>query len=158
MAQRYCNKCGKTMSDVNFYTYKNGDKCDLCKNCLTMHINNYQEDTYMQLFEKFDVPYSKVEQKVAREKEFEKNYNKVMSSGKVDKSKAREAAYNMTKGSSVPFGRYLSKMKLKQYKDDTWADTERIQAASQKPFLAASSLVPSTSPNNLRRSSASASQ
>lgn len=132
MAQRYCNKCGKTMSDVNFYTYKNGDKCDLCKNCLTMHINNYQEDTYMQLFEKFDVPYSKVEQKVAREKEFEKNYNKVMSSGKADKSKAREAAYNMTKGSSVPFGRYLSKMKLKQYKESSWADTEKIQAEEDK--------------------------
>jgi hypothetical protein len=37
-----------------------------------------------------------------------------LSTGKVDKTKAREAAYNMTKGSSVPFGRYLSKMKLKQ--------------------------------------------
>jgi hypothetical protein len=47
MAQRFCNKCQKTMSDVNFYTYKNGEKCDLCKNCLTMHINNYQEDTFI---------------------------------------------------------------------------------------------------------------
>ena len=132
MAQRFCNKCQKTMSDVNFYTYKNGEKCDLCKNCLTMHINNYQEDTFIQLFEKFDVPYSKVEWKVAREKEFEKNYNKVLSTGKVDKTKAREAAYNMTKGSSVPFGRYLSKMKLKQQKDESWADTEKIQAKEEK--------------------------
>ena len=61
MAQRFCNKCQRTMSDINFYQYKNGEKCDLCKSCLTMHINNYQEDTFLWLLEKFDVPYSKVE-------------------------------------------------------------------------------------------------
>lgn len=47
MAQRYCSKCNKTMSDINFYTYKNGEKCELCKNCLTMHINTYDPDSYM---------------------------------------------------------------------------------------------------------------
>ena len=132
MAQRFCNKCQRTMSDVNFYQYKNGEKCDLCKSCLTMHINNYQEDTFLWLLEKFDVPYSKIEQKAAREKEFEKNYNKILSSGKVDKAKARESAYNTTKGSSVVFGRYLSKMKLKQQKDEGWADTEKIQEKEEK--------------------------
>jgi len=34
--------------------------------------------------------------------------------GKSTPDMAREAAYNMTKGSGVVFGKYLSKMKLKQ--------------------------------------------
>ena len=54
--QLYCDKCRKTMSDVNFYTYKNGTKAELCKSCLTMHINNWEPDTFLWLLEKFDVP------------------------------------------------------------------------------------------------------
>ena len=52
--QIHCSKCGKTMASTNFYTYKDGSKCELCKACLTMHINNWEPDTYMWLFEKFD--------------------------------------------------------------------------------------------------------
>ena len=43
--QRYCQKCKRTMSDVNFYTYKDSTKCELCKNCLTMFMNMYEEHT-----------------------------------------------------------------------------------------------------------------
>ena len=131
MAQRYCSKCNKTMSDINFYTYKNGEKCELCKNCLTMHINTYDPDSYMQLMEKFDVPYVDAEQKTQRGKEYEKAYNKVLMGGKADSNAAREAAYNMTKGNSVVFGKYLSKMKLKQFKDYGWADTEKLKAEAE---------------------------
>lgn len=131
MAQRYCSKCNKTMSDVNFYTYKNGEKCELCKNCLTMHINTYEPDTFMQLIEKFDVPYVETEQNTQRGKEFEKAYNKVIMGGKADPATAREAAYNMTKGNSVVFGKYLSKMKLKQFKDYGQVDTEKLKSEAE---------------------------
>ena len=50
--QRYCSKCRKTMADTNFYTYKDGSKCELCKSCLTMHINNFEPDTDMLLLGK----------------------------------------------------------------------------------------------------------
>lgn len=116
--QHYCSKCRKTMADTNFYTYKDGTKCDLCKACLTMHVNNFEPDTFLQLLEKFDVPYLPQEQNVLRDRAYQKD------------------PYKMN-GMSV-FGRYLSKMKLKQQIDPTtkkpygWADTEVLQKKHQE--------------------------
>ena len=110
--QRYCSKCRKTMADTNFYTYKDGTKCELCKSCLTMHINNFEPDSFLWLLEKFDVPYIEAEWNVLRDRAYAKD------------------PYKMT-GMSV-FGKYLSKMKLKQWKNFTWADTERLKAEAEE--------------------------
>lgn len=116
MPERYCSKCRKTMSDVNFYTYKDGSKCELCKSCLTMHINNTQPDTFLWLLEKFDVPWIPAEWNVLYERAMQKDPYKV-------------------NGMSV-FGKYLSKMKLKQWKEFTYADTEELQRqADEKAAL-----------------------
>lgn len=110
--QRTCSKCGKTMAASNFYTYKDGTSCELCKPCLTMHINNWEPDTYLWLLEKFDVPYIESEWTVLRDRAYQKD------------------PYKMT-GMSV-FGKYLSKMKLKQFNKYTWADTERLKAEAEE--------------------------
>lgn len=48
MASRLCVKCGKMMDEnTQFYTYKNGEKTDMCKKCLTMHIDNFNSDTFL---------------------------------------------------------------------------------------------------------------
>lgn len=108
MANLYCEKCRKTMDEDNFYTYKDGTKTELCKKCLTMHIDNYNPDTFLWLLEKMDVPYLPVEWNVLRDRAYAKD------------------PYKMN-GMSV-FGKYLSKMKLKQWKNYGWADSERLQA------------------------------
>ena len=110
--QRFCSKCRKTMAETNFYTYKDGTKCELCKSCLTMHINNFEPDTFLWLLEKFDVPYIPAEWNILRDRAYAKD------------------PYKMN-GMSV-FGKYLSKMKLKQWKNFTWADTERLQAEAEE--------------------------
>ena len=110
--QRYCSKCRKTMASTNFYTYKDGSKCELCKACLTLHINNFEPDTFLWLLEKFDVPYIPAEWNILRDRAYAKD------------------PYKMN-GMSV-FGKYLSKMKLKQWKNFTWADTERLQAEAEE--------------------------
>ena len=110
--QRFCSKCRKTMAETNFYTYKDGSKCELCKACLTMHINNFEPDTFLWLLEKFDVPYIPAEWNILRDRAYAKD------------------PYKMN-GMSV-FGKYLSKMKLKQWKNFTWADTERLQAEAEE--------------------------
>ena len=79
--QLFCQKCRRTMSDVKFYTYKDGSKCELCKNCLTMFMNMYEEDTYLWALEKFDVPYLPTEWQKTRQKEFDKAFTKVAASG-----------------------------------------------------------------------------
>ena len=104
----YCEKCGKTMDEKQFYTYKDGKKTELCKKCLTLHVDNFNPDTFLWLLEKMDVPYVPEEWNVLRDRAFAKDPLKM-------------------NGTTV-FGKYLSKMKLKQWKGYSWADTERLQA------------------------------
>jgi hypothetical protein len=105
--QRFCSKCRKTLSDINFYTYKDGTKCELCKACLTMHINNFEPETFLWLLEKFDVPYVESQWNALRDKAYAKD------------------PYKMN-GMSV-IGKYLAKMKIKQWSKYGYADTKKIQ-------------------------------
>ena len=104
----YCEKCGKWMGETKFYTYKDGSKTEMCRDCLTMHIDNFEPDTYLWLLQKMDVPYIPAEWNTLRDRIYEKDPSKLSCS-------------------SV-FGRYLSKMKLKQWRGYGWADTEALQA------------------------------
>ena len=122
MATMYCKKCNKTLLDNNFYTYKDGTKCELCKLCLTMHINNFDPESFLWILEKFDVPWLPWEWNVLRDRAYQKD------------------PYKMN-GMSV-FGKYLSKMKLKQFVDPVtkksygWADSERLQAKHEAEIKA----------------------
>jgi len=105
---KMCEKCGRMKNaDTQFYQYRNGEKTELCKDCLTMHIDNFDPETFLWLLEKMDVPYIPEEWNVIRDKAFAKN--------------------PILNGMSV-FGKYLSKMKLKQYKGKGWADSAALQA------------------------------
>lgn len=109
----YCTKCGKTLADTEFYTSRNLEryppdgKFDQCKKCLTMHVDNWNPDTYLWILEAADVPYIK--------EEWDKIIEQFLAKSKPEK---------MT-GMSI-LGKYLSKMKLKQHANDRWADTEKI--------------------------------
>ena len=103
----YCEKCNKWMGENEFFTYKDGSKTEFCKQCLTMHIDNFDESTFLWLLKKMDVPYIPAEWNTLRDRIYEKDPSK-LKSGSV-------------------FGRYLSKMKLKQWRQYGWADTERLQ-------------------------------
>lgn len=112
MASKLCTKCSKMMDEnTQFYTYKNGEKTAMCKKCLTMHIDNFNPETYLWLLQDMDVPYVEAEWKVLRDRAFAKNPN--------------------LNGMSV-FGKYLSKMKLKQWNQYGWADTERLKMLNEE--------------------------
>lgn len=111
----YCKKCGKTMDDKQFYTSKNLEKyppdgkMDICKKCLTMHVDNWDPETYKWILQEIDVPYIKEEWNGLLEK-YGKDPKKVT-------------------GLTI-IGRYLSKMKLRQWNKYTWADTETLEKDS----------------------------
>ena len=107
MAKKACINCGRTMEDTNFYTYRNGEKTEMCKSCMTLHIDNFRPDTYLWLLEKMDVPYVPVEWNLIRDRAYAKDPKKM-------------------NGMSV-FGKYLSKMRLKQFKEYRWSDSEKLQ-------------------------------
>ena len=111
MSDCYCEKCHRTMKDTNFYTYKDGRKTEMCKACMTMHIDNFNPDTFLWLLEKMDVPYIPGEWNSLRDKAYAKDSTKM-------------------NGMSV-FGKYISKMKLKQWKNYTWEDTEKLKAEAE---------------------------
>ena len=113
MATRVCLKCGKTMDEATqFYTYKNGDKTSMCKKCLTMHIDNKDPETFLWILKDMDVPYVPAEWNVLYERAYAKDKNKI-------------------NGMSV-IGKYLSKMKLKQWKEYGWEDTEKLKILNEE--------------------------
>ena len=108
----YCEKCNRTMSAEQFYgsnnteKYPNDGKLNQCKKCITMHVDNWDPETYLWILQEVDVPYIPDE------------WNKLMATYARDRSKVT--------GMTI-LGRYLSKMKLKQYKDYRWKDTAFLQ-------------------------------
>ena len=100
------------MDEGQFYTYKDGRKTELCKKCLTMHMNAFDESTFLWALEKMDVPYIPAEWGVLRDKAYEK-----------DPKKFNTAAI---------FGKYLSKMKLNQWNKYNWEDGPRLIAEAQQ--------------------------
>lgn len=117
----YCETCGKTMDDKEFYVSKNVEKyppdgrMNKCKKCLTMHVDNWDPETYKWILQEVDVPYIKEEWDALLEK-YGKDPTKIT-------------------GLSI-IGRYLSKMKLKQWSKYNWADTEKLaeEALQKKVF------------------------
>lgn len=112
MASYYCQKCHKTLKDTQFYTYRNGEKTEMCKNCLGLHVNNFKPDTFLWILEKMDVPYSPKEWNQLRDRAYKDDPTKV--------------------GGSAVLGKYLGKMRLNQYKDLRWADSEELQKKEQE--------------------------
>ena len=107
MSKLTCEKCGRTKEETMFYTYKDGSKPKLCKECTLMHVNIWEPDTFTWLLQEYDVPWLPWEWDALRQKSYAKNPNK--------------------KNDTTVFGKYLSLMKLKQHKDHCWADSERLQ-------------------------------
>ena len=116
MAQFYCEKCRKTMDEKQFYGSNNLEKYPegklrQCKQDITMHVDNWDPDTYLWILQECDVPYIPEE------------WNKLLASYGKDKSRVT--------GMTI-LGRYLSKMKLKQFKDYRWKDTAYLQEVADK--------------------------
>lgn len=108
MAKKQCIKCGRIKDEsLGFYTYKNGQKTEMCKECMLAQVNIWKQDTYLWLLEKMDVPYAPWEWDNLRAKAYAKNPKKL--------------------NDTTVFGKYLSMMKLNQWKKYSWADTEKVQ-------------------------------
>lgn len=112
----YCEKCKRTMKETEFYSskrldrYPNG-KFTKCKKCLTLHVNNWDPETFLWILEEADVPY------------IEDKWNDLIRSYCKDPKKVT--------GMTV-LGRYFSQMKLTQYKKYNWADSDKINAENRK--------------------------
>lgn len=107
VSMKTCAKCGKTKKETDFYKIPNTDKrCDLCKTCLTMYIDNRRPDTFKWILKKMDVPY------------IEKKWVEL-----ANKSYMKNPA---TFGPMSVIGTYLRTMNMDQYNELKYADSEKI--------------------------------
>lgn len=118
---RYCEKCKRTMDDKEFYSSNNLEKypdgkLNQCKKCITMHVNNFDPETYLWILQECDVPY------------VTDVWNETLAKWGKDRSKLT--------GTSI-LGRYLSTMKLKQWRDYRWSDNEFLQEVANSKIEAA---------------------
>ena len=109
--QRFCEKCKRTKNEDNFYTSNDlikypAGRLNMCKDCITMHVDNWNPDTFLWILQECDVPYVPEE------------WNKLLLSYGRDKASVT--------GTTI-MGRYISKMKLKQFKQYRWKDTAYLQ-------------------------------
>lgn len=118
---RYCEKCKRTMDEKEFYGSNDLEKyperkLNLCKKCLTMHVDNFNPETYLWILQECDVPY------------IPDKWNEMIARWGKDRSKIT--------GTTI-IGRYLSAMKLKQWRDYRWKDTEFLQEVANAKIEAA---------------------
>lgn len=107
----YCKKCYKTMNANQFYGSNNLEKypegkIDMCKSCVTMHVDNWDPETFLWILEEVDVPY-------------------VPNEWVHTMAKYKDQPEKLT-GMTV-LGKYLSKMKLKKWKDYRYKDSAFLQ-------------------------------
>lgn len=103
----FCEKCRRMLAIRNFYKDRRGERMNICKKCLTMHVDAFEPETYKWILEKMDFPYSPTAWEGIRNKCY----------------KADPAKFNGT----VVLGKYLAKMRINQYHDKGWADSATIE-------------------------------
>ena len=107
----FCKTCKRTMDESNFYSSYNLEKYPTgklaeCKKCCTMTVDNFNPDTFLPLLEEIDIPYVPNEW-MALVTKYCKDPTKVT-------------------GMTI-IGRYISKMRLKQWRDFRYKDSEYLQ-------------------------------
>lgn len=111
--KKYCIRCGKTMDINNFYRSNNFEKypdgyVDVCKDCFVARMDPWDPDTYIPLLQECDVPY------------LPDIWNGILQQNS-DPKKVKTV-----------LGKYVGRMKLKNYKDYRFADSEHLLAVEEK--------------------------
>ena len=108
---KFCEECHKVMRIDEFYSSNNLEKypdgkLNKCKKCLTKRVDNWRPESFLWILQEADVPY------------IPEQWEKLLAKYAQDRSKVT--------GLTI-IGRYLGKMKMKQYQDLRWKDNEKLQ-------------------------------
>lgn len=110
--KKACQKCGRVYSiGTQFYKRKDGTRVDLCKNCLTLWMDPFKPDTFDYILKDLDVPYIPSEWNTTRDTSYARNPN--------------------LKPYTI-LGKYLSKMKMRQFLNYGYKDSPKLQEEYNK--------------------------
>lgn len=112
----YCDVCRRLLDESEYYKTNNIKKypdgrMTTCKKCVALHLKNWDPKTFLPILEEIDVPYIKQE------------WDTIL----------KEAYSNLRNVSPlIVLGKYLTKMRLKGFKNYRWADTELLEKERQE--------------------------
>lgn len=95
----------------NLQKYPDDGLLNYCKKCLTLQVDNWDSKTFLWILQEVDVPWIPEE------------WDKLMMKYAGDPTKVT---------STTIIGRYIGKMRLKQYKDYRWKDTDFLAKMAEK--------------------------
>lgn len=106
-----CKKCGRERVATKFFKKKTKERIDICVDCLTMYIDNYDYTTFSWILEMFDIPYIK-------------NVWIKMANDIYLKNPAKFSNRSV-------IGKYIRTMNMKQYADYCFADSDKLNMAQE---------------------------
>lgn len=106
-----CKKCGRERAATKFFKKKTKERIDICVDCLTMYIDNYDYTTFSWILEMFDIPYIK-------------NVWIKMANDIYLKNPAKFSNRSV-------IGKYIRTMNMKQYADYCFADSDKLNMAQE---------------------------
>lgn len=107
----YCDICGRLLDEFEYYRTNNTEKyptgrMTTCKKCVTLHLINWKPETFLPILEEIDVPY------------IEEEWNSILERTYLN-------VRNITP--MTVLSKYLSKMRLRGFRDYRWSDTEWLK-------------------------------
>lgn len=112
-----CERCHREFYRKDFYMDKNSNPMKKCKQCMASMIDLNSRSTVMPILEEVDIPFIPEEWELLRSK-----YEYSVKDGKRTRN---------PKANQSVLGRYLSKMKLVQYRDLRYSDSEDFISKSE---------------------------
>lgn len=106
-----CKKCGRERAATKFFKKKTKERIDICVDCLTLYIDNYDYTTFSWILEMFDIPYIK-------------NVWIKMANDIYLKNPAKFSNRSV-------IGKYIRTMNMKQYADYCFADSDKLNMAQE---------------------------
>lgn len=112
----FCPTCRKTLDEKNFFKTRRTDKhpsgfIPECKTCVALKVDDGDIQTFLPMLKEIDVPYMP--------------------------SKWRELVQKKPSGGASIIGKYVSMMRMNQYKKYFWADTENLVESERNALIAA---------------------
>lgn len=115
MIERTCPKCGRTLEEIKFFSYRDDrkKKYPICKDCIKMYIDDYNPDTFVKYIKEFNDPWSPT------------LWNKMLKKEEI-RRKEQKRLY-----SSI-IGKYLSYVRLKGFQAFTWKNSDQFEKGQSR--------------------------
>jgi len=119
--KRRCVVCGRLMSEDEFMTDRSRKKIDTCTTCLTANVDNTRPETFLPILERLDVPYVQDLWIDLAKRQYCKNPEKF--------------------GPRSVLGLYARTMKMAQYKEFGYADSDKANEMLKSKRISKATLV-----------------